>query len=244
MSMETILSTIRLDVYNHDTSPTTIKAIALDSQTRFVQAFLEKEGEVYNPDLNATVHLIAIRPDKVGVEGVGEIVMLVPPGEDTEEPIYEEQETEEPVYEEQEVEGELVQVQTGTQTVVTQVQTGTRVISGEPAIYGVQAEITQAMIAVEGNVLLQFRLTVDDEILRTEIFRINNGKALDGETDEWADEYQGYNLDELVEKVDFIGEIIRQAVIGEISLDDAILETHAYIDHRISVHDNAIYINM
>ena len=222
MSMEPILSEVYLDVYDHDTTPTTIKAIALDSQTRFVQAYLQKYGEVYQPDLNATVNLIAIRPDKVGVEGDGEIVMLVPPGEDTEEPIYEEQE----------VEGEIIQVQTGT-----------RVIPGEPAIYGVKAEITQAMLAVEGIVLLQFRLTVGDKVLRTEIFRINNGRALDGETSSWADEYQGYNLDELVEKVDFIGEVIRQAVIGDISLDQAILETHAYIDHRLSVHDNGIYIN-
>ena len=99
------------------------------------------------------------------------------------------------------------------------------------------------MIAVPGVVLFQFKMEVDNKVLRTEIFRSNNGRALDGETSSWADEYQGYNLDEVVEKVDFIGEVIRQAVIGDISLDDAILETHAYIDNRLSVHDNAIYIN-
>lgn len=216
MSMEPILSEVYLDVYDHDTTPTTIKAIALDSQTRFVQAYLQKYGEVYNPDLNATVNLIALRPDKVGVEGDGEIVMLVPPGEDSEEPIYEEQE----------VEGEIVQVQTGT-----------RVISGDPAIYGVKAEITQAMLAVEGIVLLQFRLTVGDEVLRTEIFKINNGRALDGETDEWAVDYQGYNLDELARKVDAIG--LGGVVIDGLTLkitttDAAVSEYHTYVDTKLA----------
>ena len=195
MSMETILSVVRLDVYDHDTTPTTIKTIALDSQTRYVHAYLQRNGLTYQPDPNAVVTLTAIRPDKVGAESTGRVVMLDEATDDG------------------------------------------------PAIYGLEAEITQAMIAVPGIVLFQFKMEVDNEVLRTEIFRSNNGRALDGEASSWADEYQGYNLDELVEKVDFIGEVIRQAVIGDISLDDAILETHAYIDNRLSVHDNAIYIN-
>ena len=195
MSMETILSVVRLDVYDHDTTPTTIKTIALDSQTRYVHAYLQRNGITYQPDPNAVVTLTAIRPDKVGAESIGQVVMLDEATDDG------------------------------------------------PAIYGLEAEITQAMIAVPGIVLFQFKMEVDGEALRTEIFRSNNGRALDGEASSWADEYQGYNLDELVEKVDFIGEVIRQAVIGGISLDDAILETHAYIDNRLSVHDNAIYIN-
>lgn len=195
MSMETILSVVRLDVYDHDTSPTTIKTIALDSQTRYVHAYLQRNGVTYQPDPNAVVTLTAIRPDKVGAETTGSVVMLDEATDDG------------------------------------------------PAIYGLEAEITQAMIAIPGIVLFQFKMEVEGEVLRTEIFRANNGRALDGEASSWADTYQGYNLDELVEKVDFIGEVIRQAVIGDVSLDDAILETHAYIDHRLSVHDNAIYIN-
>lgn len=195
MSMETILSVVRLDVYDHDTTPTTIKTIALDSQTRYVHAYLQRNGVTYQPDPNAVVTLTAIRPDKVGVESIGQVVILDEATDDG------------------------------------------------PAIYGLEAEITQAMIAVPGIVLFQFKMEVNGEVLRTEIFRSNNGRALDGEASSWADEYQGYNLDELVEKVDFIGEVIRQAVTGDISLDDAILETHTYIDHRLSVHDNAIYIN-
>lgn len=195
MAMEPIVVDVYLDVYDHDTTPTTIKTIALDSQTRYVRAYLQRRGEVYQPDLNATVKLIALRPDKIGVEGTGSVVELVPASGD------------------------------------------------EDAVYGLHAEITQAMIAVPGFVLFQFKMEVGGEVLSTEIFRSNNGRALDGEATSWADEYQGYNLDELVEKVDFIGEVIRQAVIGDISLDDAILETHAYIDNRLSVHDNAIYIN-
>ena len=215
MALETIISEVYLDVYDHDLTPTTIKTIALDNQTRYVHAFLQKNGlEVYNPDLSATVTLTAIRPDKVGSESVGSVVELIPATEDTERIDYDEEDN--PV---------------------------TVIIPGTPAIYGLEAEITQAMIAVPGTVLFQFKMEVDNKVLRTEIFRSNNGRALDGEATSWADEYQGYNLDELVEKVDFIGEVIRQAVIGDVSLDDAILETHAYIDIRLSVHDNAIYIN-
>lgn len=193
--MDRIVSTVYLDVYDHDTSPSTIKTISLDSQTRYVRAYLQKSGEIYNPDTSAIVTLTALRPDKVGAETTGSVIMLDEATDDS------------------------------------------------PAVYGLSAEITQAMIAVPGIVLFQFKMEVGNEALRTEIFRANNGRALDGEASSWADEYQGYNLDELVEKVDFIGEVIRQAVIGDISLDDAILETHAYIDRRISVHDNAIHIN-
>ena len=213
--MDRIVSTVYLDVYDHDVSPSTIKTISLDSQTRYVHAYLQKSGEIYNPDPSAIVTLIALRPDKVGVEASGSIVLL-----------------EEAVY------GEATEIE---ETLGGETTSNAEVIS--PAVYGLEAEITQAMIAVPGIVLFQFKMEVDGEVLRTEIFRSNNGRALDGEVSSWADEYQGYNLDELVEKVDFIGEVIRQAVIGDISLDDAILQTHAYIDHRLSVHDNAIYIN-
>lgn len=195
MAINTLISEVILDVYDHDTTPQSIKTIALDNKTRFVHAYLQSHGtDVYQPDLTATVTLTALRPDKVAAEVTGSIIELVPAGED-------------------------------------------------PAIYGLEAEITQAMIAVQGVVLFQFKMESGNEVLRTEIFKADNGRALDADASEWADEYQGYNLDELAEKVDFIGEVIRQAVIGDISLDDAILETHAYIDHRLSVHDNAIYIN-
>lgn len=153
MALETIISTVYLDVYDHDTTPSTIKTIALDSQTRYVQAYLQKRGEVYQPDLNTTVTLIALRPDKIGVEATGSVIELVPAGD------------------------------------------------GDEAVYGLEAEITQAMIAIPGVVRFQFKMEVDGEIIRTEIFSANNGIALDGQTTDWADEYQGYNLDELVEEI-------------------------------------------
>lgn len=195
MALETIVAEVYLDVYDHDTTPSVIKTIALDNQTRIVRAYLQKNGEVYQPDQNATVTLTALRPDKIGVEGDGEVVELVPASGD------------------------------------------------DPAVYGLQAEITQAMIAVSGLVLFQFKMEVGEDVLRTEIFTANNGRALDGDASGWAGEYQGYNLDELAEKIDYIGELVRQAVTGEMSIEEAILETHLYIDHRLSVHDNGIYIN-
>jgi hypothetical protein len=68
------------------------------------------------------------------------------------------------------------------------------------SIYGAYAELDQPAIAVAGTLLGQFIITSGDQILRSQIFSINNGEALDA--DEWAGQYDGYNLDELVEKVD------------------------------------------
>lgn len=67
-------------------------------------------------------------------------------------------------------------------------------------IYGAYAELDQPAIAVAGTLLGQFVITSGDQILRSQIFAVNNGEALDA--DEWAGQYDGYNLDELVEKVD------------------------------------------
>ena len=62
------------------------------------------------------------------------------------------------------------------------------------------AELDQPAIAVQGTLLGQFKITSGDQVLRTQIFEIKNGEALDSDT--WAGDYDGYNLDELVEKVD------------------------------------------
>lgn len=172
--MDRIVSTVYLDIYDHDISPSTIKTISLDSQTRYVQAYLQKSGEIYNPDTSAIVTLTAIRPDKVGVEGHGSIVLL-----------------EEAVY------SEAAEIE---ETLGGETTSNAEIIS--PAVYGLEAEIAQAMIAVPGIVLFQFKMEVNGEVLRTEIFRSNNGRALDGETSEWANEYQGYNLDKLREDLD------------------------------------------
>lgn len=100
-----------------------------------------------------------------------------------------------------------------TLTVVRPDKTGVQ-ITGEPiaheevtpdeqiiTTYGAYAELTPAALAIKGNLRAQFMLTSGDQVLRTEIFTINNGEALDASTDTWAGEYQGYNLDELVQTV-------------------------------------------
>lgn len=203
MAIENIVTSIALDVYDHDRTPTTIKTIALDKQTRYVQARLYQMDMIYQPPLGATVELIAVRPDKVGVQGTGSVVIV--------DSSYDEESQE------------------------------------TTDIYGVQAEMTQTMLAVQGIILFQFKITDGEQILRTEIFKSDNGRALDGDISDWAEEYQGYNLDEVVEKLDFIGTVVQQAVSGGITLDQAILETHNYIDRkineRIKVQNNAIYIS-
>ena len=81
---------------------------------------------------------------------------------------------------------------------------------GAVTTYGAYAELSQAALAVKGTLRAQFMFTSGDQILRTEIFSINCGEALDASTDTWAGEYQGYNLDELVQTVNTAAETIAE----------------------------------
>jgi len=151
MALTIIERNVQLDLYDHDLTPSKIKAIALDSKTRYVGAEIHNGGQIYNVGQNTAVTLTIIRPDKTGVQ----------------------------------VTGSTFQYTVG---------------DGE-SVYGAYAELTQTALAISGTLLAQFMLTSGDQILRTEIFNINNGVALDAEVSEWAGEYQGYNLDELVQNV-------------------------------------------
>lgn len=152
MALESVITYLVLDVIDHDQTQGVVKAIALDSKTRFVKATLVQHGIDYPVDENATVTLTILRPDNVGVQVTGSVV-----------------------------------------DVDNADRTGT--------IKGVYAELTQAALAKSGTLRAQFKMTVGEQILRTEIFQVKNGVALDGETDTWADQYQGYNLDEVVQTV-------------------------------------------
>ena len=151
MALQNVEANITLDLYNHDTTPATVKAIQLDSQTRYIAAMLQSMGAEYGLDSGATVQLIVIRPDKVGVQITG--------------------------------------------TTFTYGDEGAQFL-------GPYAELTQVALAVNGKMRGQFKITSGDQILRTEIFAISNGEALDASTDEWADEYDGYNLEEMATSIE------------------------------------------
>ena len=152
MAISNVIKLITLDVYNHDTTPETIKAIAADNDTRYVAAEIQNEGVWYDIGSDSDVELIIIRPDKVGVAITGQPYSI-----------------------EYESGGEIDPV-TGDETpVVTE------------TYYGVYAELTQPALAQAGTLLGQFKITNGNQILRTEIFKINNGRALDTETNEWAE---------------------------------------------------------
>lgn len=163
MALENVITTLVLDVIDHDQTQGVVKAIALDSKTRYVQATIVQHGLDYDVDPNAVVTLTILRPDNVGVQITGSVV-----------------------------------------DVDNADRTGT--------IKGVYAELTQAALAKSGTLRAQFKMTVGQQILRTEIFQVKNGIALDGETSEWADQYEGYNLDELVAKVDSAVEKVDESV--------------------------------
>ena len=69
-------------------------------------------------------------------------------------------------------------------------------------VYGAYAELDQPAIAVAGTLLGQFVITSGNQILRSQIFAVSNGEALDASTDEWADEYDGYNLEEMATSIE------------------------------------------
>ena len=54
MAMENVTASLVLDVINHDLSSATVKAIALDSKTRYVRATITQDGFDYSVDENAT----------------------------------------------------------------------------------------------------------------------------------------------------------------------------------------------
>lgn len=104
---------------------------------------------------------------------------------------------------------DIGQSTTITLTIIRPDKTGVQITGGTfsylvgegETVYGAYAELTQTALAVSGTLKAQFMLTSGDQILRTEIFSIANGVALDATVSEWAEQYQGYNLDELVATV-------------------------------------------
>ena len=155
MAIQILNTQITLDLYDYDKTPAKIKTIQLDSQTRYVDAIIQREGVTYDIGENATVTLTVIRPDKTGVQITGQ-----------------------------------------TKAHVESSPTGEAVTT-----YGAYAEFTPTALAVKGKLDAQFMITSGEQVLRTEIFTVANGEALDASTDTWAGEYQGYNLDELVQNV-------------------------------------------
>ena len=165
MSLANIVKTLVLDVYDHDQTQAIIKAIALDSKTRYVQATLTYMGADYPVSETATVTLTVLRPDKVGAQVAGSVV-----------------------------------------DVDNADRTGT--------IKGVYAELTQTALAVKGKCLCQFKITDGEQILRTEIFAVNNGQALDADIEEWAGDLDGHNLDEMADSIETL-----EANVGQIQED-------------------------
>ena len=156
MALTNIETNIILDLYDHDLTPTKIKAIALDSNTRYVSAVIRDRGGVYDVGQNTSITLTVMRPDKVGVQIVGETVAHTETTPDE-------------------------------QTITT---------------YGAYAELSQVALAIKGTLRAQFKLVSGEQVLRTEIFSINNGEALDATIEEWAGDIDGHNLDEMAQSIE------------------------------------------
>lgn len=163
MALTNVVTTINLDVYDHDTTPSTVKSIALDSKTRYVGAALFSEGNPYGIPQTASVTLTVLRPDNTGVQVTGSTYSYDADG---------------------------------------------------TTMYGAYAELTQLAIAIKGICKAQFKITDEEQILRTEIFSINNGQALDADISEWAGDLDGHNLDEMAESIETL-----ESAVGTLQTD-------------------------
>lgn len=170
MALTNIETNIILDLYDHDLTPTKIKAIALDSNTRYVSAVIRNRGGIYDVGQNTSITLTVMRPDKVGVQIVGETVAHTETTPDE-------------------------------QTITT---------------YGAYAELSQVALAIKGTLRAQFKLVSGEQVLRTEIFSINNGEALDATIEEWAGDLDGHNLDEMAEQIEDAAAAIEE-IQGDVS---------------------------
>ena len=170
MSLINVEKTIALDVYDHDTTPSVIKTMQMDSGTRTVFAELQNSRQTYDIGQNASVSLIVLRPDKTKVQITGE---TYPTAETT-------------------VDGETI------------------------TLYGASAELTQLALAVKGKIKAQFKITSGDQELRTEIFAINNGEALDAGDGDWAGDLDGHNLDEMAQSIEDLSSDVSE-IQGDVS---------------------------
>ena len=152
MSLTNVEKTITLDVYDHDTTPSVIKSIQMDTGTRTVFAMIQNSRQDYDIGQNATVSLTVLRPDKTKVQITGQPFISY----------------------------------TGT----------------DSTMYGAKAELSDVALAVKGNLKAQFKITSGEQELRTEIFTINNGEALDAGDGDWAGDLDGHNLDEMAQDIE------------------------------------------
>ena len=152
MSLINIEKTVTLDVYDHDTTPSVIKTIQLDTGTRTVFAVIQNSRQDYDIGQNASVSLTVLRPDKTKVQVTG--------------------------------------------------QTFVCYTGADGNMYGAKAELSDVALAVKGNLKAQFKITSGEQELRTEIFTINNGEALDAGDGDWAGDLDGHNLDEMAQDIE------------------------------------------
>lgn len=151
MSLTSISTFIALDVYDHDTTPETVKTIALDNDTRTISAEIRNRGVWYDIGSTPDVQLIIKRPDNVGVTITGDAYPI-----------------------EYQTGGEIDPDTEEETPVVTE------------TYYGVTADLDDDALAVAGVLQAQFVISTGTQVLHTEIFKINNGRALDAEITEWV----------------------------------------------------------
>jgi len=148
--MENVTVTLSLDVYDHDLSEVSMKAIACDNNARHIKVRFLRSGFTYDIGSDAVVSLCVVRPDGVGAW----------------------------------------------------MDATTIPYTDGYTVYGAEVQLSDAALEIKGAAFGQFVIRKGEDSLRTEIFKMEVGRALDQDTEEWVDKYQGYYIDDIIKKLE------------------------------------------
>ena len=96
-------------------------------------------------------------------------------------------------------------------------------------VYGTKVDLTQAALAIKGKLPAQFKITSGDRIVRTEVFTIENGQALDADITDWV-EYQGHNLDEMAQSIEDLSSDVSEIQEDVSELKSGLTNTNKYFN--------------
>lgn len=207
MAIESIVSEVDLDIYDHDRITPVIKAISGDSSVRYVRGNLFLSGtNFFVNDNEITVTLCALRPDRALVIGFAEYTVdsvlvspeYIPVSEEIELDPYtqwyyidgndERVDVDDPseIPEGFEPMSEEISGETYTQWYYIDtsgnridVESGDTIPAVYETYYDLYGEITKEMTEFPGITRMQFKIVSGSQELRTSIFNVNVGENLE-----------------------------------------------------------------
>ncbi len=173
MANPNVMTSVTLDVYNYDTEQPSVKAIAGDSVSRYVSAYLTDRDSAYNiTDNGSHIKLIAMRPDHTVAIGYADVhteTAIVHPEYFPQERITYDDEGNETV-EYYYVDENGVEINVSSLDPIPEETEDRSVLVGE---------LTKEMLAVPGTATCQFKIITQTQTLHTSFFKVMIGRNLE-----------------------------------------------------------------